>query len=123
MITETLYDLGAGMSDDRRRWIVREAVARSRAHVEALRKLYRGRCQLCAWESRTAHAVDVCEGHHLQWLSRGGGDALENMALLCPNHHRLVHALDAPLDFADLTFDLGDRRETLRINEHLQRAA
>lgn len=45
------------------------------------------------------------------------------MALLCPNHHRLVHALDAPLDFADLAFDPGDRREALRFNEHLQRAA
>ncbi|MFO0603036.1 MAG: hypothetical protein U0324_07675 [Polyangiales bacterium] len=122
-LTETTYGLGGGMSLDRRQWILREAVPRSRAHVEALRRLYGGRCQLCAWESRTAHAVDVCEGHHLQWLGRGGDDRMENMVLLCPNHHRLVHALDAPLDFDDLAFDLGERREVLRINEHLRRAA
>jgi len=123
VIDETLYELRERVSERRRVWLLREAMPRSRAHVEALRKMYRGRCQLCEWESRGEHAVDVCEGHHLQWLSRGGGDATDNMVLLCPNHHRLVHALDAPLDFRDLAFDLGGRREALRLNEHLRRAA
>lgn len=123
VIDETLYELRGRVNDERRGWLLREATPRSRAHVEALRRMYRGSCQLCGWESRAAHAVDVCEGHHLQWLSRGGGDATDNMVLLCPNHHRLVHALDAPLDFRDLAFDLGGRREVLRLNEHLRRAA
>lgn len=123
LIDETLYELRERVSERRRVWILREATPRSRAHVEALRQMYRGRCQLCGWESRDAHAVDVCEGHHLQWLSRGGGDARDNMVLLCPNHHRLVHALDAPLDFRDLAFDLGGRRAALCLNEHLRRAA
>ena len=123
VIDETLYELHGRVNEQRRKWPLREATPRSRAHVEALRRMYRGRCQLCGWESRTAHAVDVCEGHHLQWLSRGGGDATDNMVLLCPNHHRLVHALDAPLDFRDLAFDLGDRRQALRLNQHLRPAA
>ena len=122
VVTDNVYALPGGMSRAHRQWILREVAPRSRAHVETLRTMYRGRCQICAWESRATHDVDVCEGHHVQWLSRGGGDALGNMVLLCPNHHRLVHALDAPLDFCDLTFDLGDRRESLRLNEHLHRA-
>lgn len=114
------YELTGGMSTRRRQWILRDV--RSRAHASDLRTMYRGRCQLCGWESRSEHAVDVCEAHHLQWLSRGGDDVLDNMVLLCPNHHRLVHVLDAPLDHRDLAFDLGDRREPLRLNEHLRRA-
>lgn len=117
------YALRGGVDARRQTWLLREVPRRSRALVEALRVMYRGRCQVCGWESRTAHVVDVCEAHHLQWLSRGGDDATENMVLLCPNHHRLVHALDAPLDFRDLAFDLGARREALRFNEHLRRAA
>lgn len=119
----TPYELRGRVNEQRRTWLLREAPRRSRALVEALRQMYCGRCQLCGWESRTAHTVDVCEAHHLQWLSRGGDDATGNMVLLCPNHHRLVHALDAPLDFRDLAFDLGDRREVLRLNEHLRPAA
>ena len=120
VITETLYALPGGMSATHRRWLIRDAAPRSRAHVEALRKMYRGCCQVCAWESRAEHSIDVCEGHHLQWLSRGGRDDLSNMVLLCPNHHRLVHALDAPLDFSDLSFNFGDRREALAMNDHLR---
>jgi hypothetical protein len=123
VVAENVYALPGGMSRAHRQWILREVAPRSRAHVEALRTMYRGCCQICAWESRAAHNIDVCEGHHVQWLSRGGSDALGNMVLLCPNHHRLVHALDAPLDFCDLAFDLGNRRESLRLNEHLQRVA
>ena len=120
VITETIYTLPGGMSAARRRTIVRDVAVRSRANVEDLRTLYRGRCQVCEWESRAAHSVDVCEGHHLQWLSRGGSDAMSNMVLLCPNYHRLVHALDAPLDFSDLSFDLGTQRAPLRLTDHLR---
>jgi hypothetical protein len=34
-----------------------------------------------------------CEAHHLQWWEHGGPTDLENGALLCYAHHRLVHEL------------------------------
>ncbi|MFT5685508.1 MAG: 5-methylcytosine-specific restriction protein A, partial [Myxococcota bacterium] len=82
----------------RRRATLQAAYSRSRVHVLALRQRYAGRCQVCGW--RAPADFEVCEGHHVHWLSRGGQDDTKNMVLLCPNHHRLVHAADAPLDFS-----------------------
>ena len=63
------------------------------------------------------------EGRHIVWLSRGGEDALGNLVLLCPNHHRAVHRTDSPLDFGDMAFDFRTHREGLRVNRHLGRVA
>ena len=30
-------------------------------------------------------------GARIQWLSRGGDDTLENLMLVCPNHHAAIH--------------------------------
>ena len=32
-----------------------------------------------------------CDGHHVRWWTRGGETKLENLALLCGRHHRMVH--------------------------------
>lgn len=32
-----------------------------------------------------------CEGHHLRHWAEGGATALDNLALLCRNHHRIIH--------------------------------
>jgi len=52
-----------------------------------------------ALESRDRHCVFPgcdrppiwCDGHHLVWWTRGGATTLTNLALLCRQHHRLVH--------------------------------
>jgi hypothetical protein len=41
------------------------------------------------------------------------------MILVCPNHHSAIHKIDAPLDFSDMAFDFGVRRERLQLNSHL----
>jgi hypothetical protein len=33
-----------------------------------------------------------CHAHHIVWWTQGGRTDLPNFALLCPHHHRLVHA-------------------------------
>jgi uncharacterized protein DUF222/HNH endonuclease len=52
-----------------------------------------------ALEARDRHCVfpgcgrptHWCDGHHLVWWTRGGPTALPNLALLCRQHHRMVH--------------------------------
>jgi hypothetical protein len=53
------------------------------------------------------------------WLSRSGADEIQNMVLVCPNHHAAIH-MDAPLDFVDLSFDFGTHRENLSLRKHLE---
>jgi predicted restriction endonuclease len=54
----------------------------------------------------------------LRWLGRGGDDSLQNLVLLCPNHHRAVRRLDAPLDWKDMGFVFGDTVQRLELVEH-----
>src|SRR6185503_20759876 len=35
--------------------------------------------------------ASACDSHHLRAWLQGGPTQLENLTLLCPHHHRLVH--------------------------------
>lgn len=109
-----------GLSEARRRTITREVPDRNRSLVERLRTMYNGQCQVCKWNPVDEYSEHLCEGHHIQWLSRGGNDRINNLLLVCPNHHRAIHRCDAPLDYADLALNFGTHREPIQINQHLQ---
>jgi 5-methylcytosine-specific restriction protein A len=51
---------------------------------------------------------------------RGGDYALDNLMLVCPNHHRAIHRCDAPLDWGDLAYDFGTHREAVAMDRHLE---
>lgn len=108
-----------GIAEERRRYLFGVVVRRAARLALELRVLYAGRCQLGEWSPRDLYGEELCEGHHVHWLSRGGADELANLALLCPNHHRAVHGCDAPFDFADMSFDFGGHRERVLLNQHL----
>ena len=38
------------------------------------------------------------ESHHMEWLSHGGEDVLENVVALCPNCHKKIHILNEMVD-------------------------
>jgi hypothetical protein len=108
----------SGLSIERKQYLMTEVPRRSRAHVEQLRELYWGRCQICSWEPRLLYQADVCEAHHVRCLGRGGDDSLANLVLLCPNHHRIIHKIDAPFDWSVKGFAIGDGFERLRHLDH-----
>jgi predicted HNH restriction endonuclease len=113
----------AGPSATTRQQLLR-GFARNRELAAELRERYLGRCQLCAFDPSAVYGAGVCEGHHIQYLSRGGEDHLQNLVLLCPNHHAVVHATEAAFDFADLRYVFpNNRREPLALNTHLRNSA
>lgn len=98
-----------------------EQPARSRTLSRQLHQIYGGRCQICGFDPVLVYGVEASQSHHLIYLSRGGTDGLQNMALLCPNHHSVIHATDAVFDFRDLSFVFAhNHRERLALNTHLQ---
>lgn len=107
-----------GIADERRRYLFEQAPRRNPQHVRELRELYGGMCQLCEWNPRSLYRQDLCEAHHVHWLSRGGQDELHNMVLICPNHHRAIHRVDAPFDWADESFVFPGMRKPMRISRH-----
>lgn len=77
-----------------------------------------GRCQICEWSPRSTYDTELCEAHHVRWLSRGGGDDLGKLVLICPNHHRAIHCCDAPFDFESGGFLFRWSTETLVLTDH-----
>ena len=93
---------------------------RSRLIIRELFQAYEGRCQVCSTDPGSRYRIDLAEGHHLIWLSRGGEDSVENVAMLCPNHHRAVHRAPAAFDFGRLAFLFPNGTvEPLVLNHHL----
>ena len=115
LVRETTH----GLSSERQRTITRTVPERNRALVDRLQQMYDGRCQICRWDPVDEYGKPLCEGHHIQWLSRGGDDTIDNLMLVCPNHHRAIHRCDAPLDWLNFTLDFGTHRESVDMDRHL----
>ena len=117
-----IRDEHPGIAAERRRYLLEQAPRRNPHHVKELRKLYEGVCQLCEWNPKSLYRRDLCEAHHVHWLSRGGDDALHNLVLICPNHHRAIHRTDAPFDWTDTSFVFPRKRERVQVFRHELRA-
>lgn|SRR5574341_207626 len=118
-VRSLIKDEKPGIAEERRNYFYKQAPTRNKNLVEELQTIYSGKCQICQWNPMDYYAKQLCQGHHLQWLSRGGRDEIRNMVLVCPNHHSAIHKLDAPLDYSDLSFDFRTHREMLQLKTHL----
>jgi hypothetical protein len=109
-----------GVSDEKKAELL-GSYSRNRQLVADLNEFYAGRCQLCGFDSPSVYSVESAEAHHVIYRSRGGPDEMENLVLLCPTHHTVVHRADATFDYARLHFIFSNGRvEPLGINKHLK---
>lgn len=87
--------------------------------AEALKAFYGYRCQVCGFSYTNIYGVSYAETHHITYLREGGSDTLENMIVLCPNHHRLVHATRAWFDRKSLAYNYPNGMiEELQVKDH-----
>jgi len=63
--------------------------------AEYARRRANGICELCEKDApfRKKDNTPYLEIHHIEWLSKGGRDAIENTVALCPNCHKKMHLL------------------------------
>lgn len=119
-LTKLIQDAHAGLAQERRDYLLTQVPSRDRELVKELRSIYQGRCQLTGWNPRNDFGKDLCEAHHIHWLSRGGEDCIDNLVLVSPNIHRAIHACDAPFDFGDGAFVFSSKRNKLLENNHIK---
>lgn len=119
MVREFLEKYETGISVKRKEYLIKNAPIRNRVLSKKLFELYSGNCQICNWKPRIIYGVDVCETHHIQWISRGGADEPSNLVLVCPNHHRAIHRCDAAFDYKSFSFSFNGKIERLVLNSHL----
>lgn len=59
--------------------------------IENLKKLYNYRCQICGSNIGEIFNVNVCDAHHIHPFSESLNNRYDNIIIVCPNHHRLLH--------------------------------
>ena len=61
--------------------------------AEYARRRADGICQLCGVPApfNRSDGTPYLESHHIEWLSDGGADSIDNTVALCPNCHRKMH--------------------------------
>ncbi|MBG8551906.1 HNH endonuclease [Hymenobacter guriensis] len=64
-------------------------IIRDGALSNELKKLYKYRCQICEHSIILNNAKAYAEGHHIKPLGKPhhGPDIVDNMLIVCPNHH------------------------------------
>lgn len=68
--------------------------------AEYAKRRANGVCQLCGQKAPfyNKEGIPYLESHHIEWLSKGGSDTIENTVALCPNCHKKMHILNLPAD-------------------------
>lgn len=56
----------------------------------------------------SVNKIPYLECHHVNWLSKGGEDTIDNVVALCPNCHRKMHSLDNEKDVESLKSKINE---------------
>lgn len=69
-------------------------------------KVAGGICQLCRRPAPFLNGDNnpYLEVHHIDYLSKGGEDCIDNVIAICPNCHRKVHVLEDKDDYIKLKY-------------------
>ncbi len=111
-------------SPDQIRWITIPAHKEIRRNPELpfiLKEFYKFKCQICGWDFERDYGRPYSETHHVIWLSRGGVDHSNNLIVVCPNHHRIIHEAQPKFDRDKFSFIYPNGlKESLRFTDHLK---
>ena len=94
LVRETIVNYDAIVTHEKPRTIVvlaHEEFYRDALLSESLKSIYDHRCQICGMNFRVKYDEPFAETHHIKPLGEGGLDLGENIIVICPNHHRIVH--------------------------------
>jgi 5-methylcytosine-specific restriction protein A len=82
------------------RFVLSNAFIRDVYVAEYAKRRANGICQLCEKQApfHDNEGKPYLECHHVEWLSQGGSDTIENTVALCPNCHRRMHVKNLPED-------------------------
>jgi 5-methylcytosine-specific restriction protein A len=116
------YDL----TDSGARIETREQVVRirrlDRSIGESLKRVYKYRCQICAENFGKERGVDTAESHHIEAFVKSLNNDSENLLVVCPNHHTVIHKAQPVFDRRRLIFAYPNGfEEKLELNIHLKK--
>lgn len=63
-----------------------------------LKSIYDFRCQICGKNIGESYGTNLVEAHHIEFFSKSYNNNGENLLIVCPNHHRIIHATNPIFD-------------------------
>lgn len=88
--------------------------------IASLKKLYNNRCQLCGCACGEKYGVSVAQAHHIEFFSETQNNDSDNIMIVCPNHHAIIHAANPVFDRSELCFIFPNgSAEKVTLNYHL----
>lgn len=87
---------------------------------ENLKLLYDYRCQICGEHVGQKYGTQVVQCHHIDYFSHSLNNNSNNLLIVCPNHHNIIHSLN-PKFYTKRKLYLypNGLHEILQLNYHL----
>lgn len=86
-----------------------------------LKKLYKYRCQICGESIGFPYGAQVAHIHHIDYFSKSMNNNADNLIVVCPNHHVIIHDQNPIFDKKNKAFIFSNGYiETLKLNMHLK---
>lgn len=85
-----------------------------------LKELYKYQCQITGENFCERHGVSVVEAHHIDYFTKSLNNNSDNILVVSPNYHRLIHRLNPVFDRKNLVFTFPNGlEEKVKTNYHL----
>ena len=85
-----------------------------------LKKLYNFCCQICGQNFGEIYGAKVVECHHIDYFVQSLNNDANNLLIVCPNHHRIIHAANPTFDKERKMYIFPNGyEESLKLNLHL----
>ncbi len=92
----------------------------NRAIGNNLKLIYNFRCQICGNNFGKKYNGNIVEAHHIQSFTKTMNNDVENILIICPNHHRIIHKVDPMFNKKELSYIYKNGlKEKLILNKHL----
>lgn len=92
----------------------------NRAIGEDLKRVYRYRCQICGEYIGEKYDAKVIHTHHIVPFGKSLNNDPDNIMVICPNHHGIIHSANPEFDRKKLFFTYPNGYiEHLKLNIHL----
>jgi len=91
----------------------------NRSIITDLKILYDYHCQICG-TCFTEYDVRFMEAHHIDPFVKSMNNDSDNIMIVCPNHHRIIHSVNPEFYDTGLYFLYPNGlKEVLKINRHI----
>lgn len=92
----------------------------NRAIGEGLKRVYRYQCQICGEYIGEKYDVKLIHTHHIVPFSESMDNDPDNIMVVCPNHHSIIHSVNPEFDRKGLFFTYPNGYiEHFKLNKHL----